>query len=160
MMIAVAAGACTTPTRPAPSLAPRAAETIDPRVPIPSEIVMGPVTPAIAARLADLTGLARSGDAAFSDRVAAAERLAEGAGPPQSESWVAAQQALSTAQAAREPTTRALGDIDAMAATDIATRGGIPAADLAAIQSAAAEVAAIDRRQARRIVALQARLGS
>jgi hypothetical protein len=78
----------------------------------------------------------------------------------QSESWIVAQQAVSAAVAAREPTARALGDIDAIAAFALATQGGIAPADLAAIEEAAAQVGAIDRRQAQVINALQARLGS
>ena len=39
--------------------------------------------------------------------MAGRERLAQAAGTSQSESWVVAQQALSVAQSARAPTTRA-----------------------------------------------------
>ena len=152
-------GACSTPVGPAPSLAPRTAEAIDPRVPIPSEVEAGPADPALSAHLAALVDQAHAGDAAFRDTIGTAERLAEAAGAPQSESWVVAQQALSAAQAARGPTTRALGDIDALAATALATRGGIPAGNLAAIQAAAATVAGIDRSQSERIDALETRLG-
>nr|MBA3511606.1 hypothetical protein [Sphingomonas sp.] len=77
----------------------------------------------------------------------------------QSESWVVAQQALSAAVAARGPTTRALGDIDALAASALARQGGIAPADLAAIEAAAAQVGALDRRHSQTIDALQARLG-
>ena len=70
-----------------------------------------------------------------------------------------AQQAVSAAVAARGPTSRALGDIDALAAAALVRRGGIGPADLAAIEGAAAEVGAIDQRQTRTIDALQARLG-
>ncbi|MGI8611319.1 MAG: hypothetical protein ACR2KH_03450, partial [Sphingomicrobium sp.] len=72
---------------------------------------------------------------------------------------VVAQQAVSAAVAARGPTTRALGDIDALAAAALAGQGGIAPTDLAAIEAAAAEVAAIDRRHSQMIDALQARLG-
>ena len=41
----------------------------------------------------------------------------------------------------------------------LATKGGIAAADLAAIRSAAARAAEIDRAQAERLEAIQARLG-
>lgn len=158
-LLALAATACAAPVGPAPSLSPRAAEAIDPRVPLPSEPAVGPAAPALAARLSQLTAEARRGDSAFRAAIAAAERLAAAAGATQSESWIAAQQALSAAQAARAPTTRALGDIDAIAANALATRGGIAGGDLAAIRAAAAEVAATERAQARRIDAIQARLG-
>jgi hypothetical protein len=123
-------------------------------------VVAGKVSPSVASRLAQLTNQAQAGDAAFREAAATAERLAAAAGSPQSESWVAAQQALSAAQAAREPTTRALGDIDALAANSIVSRGGLTPADLTAIQSAGANVGAIDRRQAATVDALQARLGT
>ena len=80
------------------------------------------------------------------------------AGAPESESWISAQQALSAAQSARGPTTRALGDIDGLAASALATTGGIPAADLEAIRSAAARASEVDRIQADRIRAIEARL--
>ena len=102
---------------------------------------------------------AQQGDGAFAAASAEARRLAAAAGAAQSESWVVAQQAVSAAVAARAPTTRALGDIDAIAASALARQGSIAPADLRAIEEAAAEVGAIDRRQAQTIDALQARLG-
>ena len=156
----LAIAACSTPPGPVPSLAPRSAETIDPRVPVGESGVPLPVDAALAARLAELVGLARQGDGAFAAAAGEAKRLAAAAGAPQSESWVVAQQAISAAVAARAPTTRALGDIDALAAAALARRGGIAPADLAAIEGAAAEVGAIDRRHSQVIDALQARLGS
>ena len=152
--------ACSTPSETYPSLAPRAAEAIDPRVPIPNEVAVGPVEPALSNRLAALIDHAKIGDSAFRAAAETAERLASAAGSAQSESWIAAQQALSAAQKARAPTTRALGDIDGLAATALATRGGIPAGNLAAIQSTAAAVSEIDRRQSERIEAIEARLGA
>ena len=138
---------------------PRAAETIDPRVPVGDGGVQLRVDAALAARLAELVGLARQGDRAFTAAAGEAQRLAASAGAPQSESWVVAQQAVSAAVAARAATARALGDIDALAAAALVRRGGIAPADLAAIEGAAAEVGAIDRRQAGTIDALQRRLG-
>ena len=154
----IAAG-CTTPSGPAPSLAPRAAEAIDPRVPVVATIDQRPVDRALAAQLASLIGLAHGGEGAFAAAAGEAQRLAAAAGPPQSESWVVAQEALSAAVAARSPTTRALGDIDGIAANSLAKQGGLAPADLAAIEAAAAEVGAIDRRQAQAIDELQKRLG-
>jgi len=71
---------------------------------------------------------------------------------------MAAQESLSAAIAARKPTALALSDIDALGATALQTQSGIAPNDLRAIQSAAEEVASIDRRQADRIKAVQARL--
>jgi hypothetical protein len=155
----VALGACAPAGGPFPSLQPRAAEAIDPRVPVERPMNDRPVTAGLAARLAELIAQANSGDAAFTPFADQAERLAAGAGPAQSESWVAAQQALSAAISAREPTARALGDIDALGGTALQTEGGIAPNDLAAIQAAGAQVGAIDQRQADRIKAVQQRLG-
>ena len=95
-------GACATPM-PAgsPSLAPRAAEAIDPRVPVPDALVVGPADATLKSKLAALVDQATSGDAAFRGVIDNAERLAAAAGAQSSESWIAAQQALSVAQGAR-----------------------------------------------------------
>ncbi|MEO5971865.1 MAG: hypothetical protein ABIP91_00665, partial [Sphingomicrobium sp.] len=81
------------------------------------------------------------------------------AGAAQSESWIVAQQALSVAVAARRDAARALGDIDALGANALEERGGIAPGDLAAIEAAAAEVGAIERRQAARVDAIHQRIG-
>ena len=151
--------ACSTPAVNAPSLAPRAAEAIDPRLPIPDIVSAGPASPDLVARLNALVGQARAGDASFQAAAAEAERLAAGAGDPQSESWVVAQQALSAAVAARAPVTQAMGDIDAIGSTELASKGSVAPADQAALAAAAATVGEIDRRQAAVIDRLQRRLG-
>lgn len=156
----LALSACAAPGGPYPSLQPRAAEAIDPRVPVERPINDRPVTPALAARLAALVSQARGGEAAFEPAAAEAERLAASAGAPQSEGWTVAQQALSAAIEARAPTAAALGDVDALGANALQTQGGIAPNDLAAIQSAAAEIGAIDKSQTERIKALQGQLGS
>jgi hypothetical protein len=159
LSVVALAGGCAAPPRNVPSLAPRAAEAIDPRVPIPSEVIVGPADANLSAHLAALIDQAQAGDSAFQSAAAEAERLAQSAGSQQSESWVVAQQALSVAQAARAPTTRALGDIDALAATALERQGGLPPGNLEAIRSAAATVSAIDNRQSERIEAIESRLG-
>ena len=149
---------CSTPGGQYPSLAQRAGEDVDPRVPVVSPVSSGPVSAGLAAHLDALIDQAESGDAVFREAAANAERLATSAGAPHSEGWVVAQQALSAAQAARGPTTRALGDIDALAATALQTKGGMSVADLEAIEKAGARVSQIDRAQAERLDALEARL--
>ena len=151
--------ACAAPGGPYPSLQPRAAEAIDPRIPVVRPMNDRPVTPGLMARLSALVDQARSGNAAFDGAVLDAERLAATAGAPQSESWIAAQEALTAAVAARRATAQALGDIDEIAATSLQNQRGIAPNDLAAIQGAASEVAALDNRQAERINAIQQRLG-
>ena len=151
--------ACASPGGRYPSLQPRAAEAIDPRVAVERPLNNRPVSAALASRLAELVAEAHAGEAAFESAAGEAERLAATAGAPQSEGWVAAQEALSAAAAARGPTGMALGDIDALGANALQSQGGIAPNDLAAIKSAGAEVGAIDQRQADRIKAIQARLG-
>ena len=151
-------GACAPAGGPFPSLLPRTGEAIDPRLPVPGPVNDRPVNPALAARLTELVAQARSGDAAFRPMFDRAEQLAAGAGPPASESWVVAQQALSEAVAARELTTRALGDIDALGSNRLQTQGGLSPADLAAVATAGAEVGEIDQRQAAAVEAVQRRL--
>lgn len=158
-LIALVAG-CNAGEQVAPSLAPRASETIDPRLPVGEPVVIGAPSAALAAELAGLVRLAESGDRAFAEVIGRAEQLAASAGGKASESWVAAQQALSAAVSARGPTTRALGDIDTLAARRVAATGWIDPSDRAAIERTAAAIAAIDRRQAERIRGVESRLGS
>ena len=159
LAILAVAGACTTPAVNAPSLAPRAAEAIDPRLPIGNAALVGSPSAALVSRLNALVEQARAGEAEFPAAAAEAERLAAVAGDQQSESWVVAQQALSAAVAAREPVTKALGDIDAIGSVELATKGALAPADQAALAQAAATVSAIDRRDATRVEQIQRRLG-
>lgn len=159
-LLIAALGACAAPGGTPPSLAPRAAEAIDPRVPVVRPVNDRPVNAALASRLAELLSQARSGDSAFRVRAEVAQRLAAAAGPPQSESWIAAQLALSAAVEARAPTAIALGDIDALGADKLQTQGGLAPSDLAAIRSAGDEVGALDQSQAEIVTAIQRRLGS
>ena len=141
-----------------PSLLPRAGELIDPRVAVVRPMNDRPVDPALASRLAALITQAHAGDDAFKPAAAEADRLAAAAGERQSESWVAAQESLSAALAARAPTASALGDIDALGATRLQAQGGLAPNDLAAIRDAGAAVGAIDARQAETIAAIHRRL--
>ena len=158
VLLTGALAACSAPGGPYPSLQPRPAEAIDPRLQPVRPINDRPVNAALAARLAALVDQARAGDSAFEPAMAEAERLSASVGAAQSESWIAAQEALSAAIAARKPTASAVSDIDALGATALQTQGGIAPNDLAAIRQAAAEAGAIDDSQARRVRAVQARL--
>ena len=157
-LLALLLSACSVPQAGEPSLAPRAAEAIDPRVPIPNEVVAGPADPALTARIADLMNQVRSGDAAFQGAAQDAERLAAAAGAAQSDSWIAAQQALSAMVAARAPVTGALADLDALAAARLAATGGIQPGDLAAVQAASREAGLISEHEAAVIDRLQGQL--
>jgi hypothetical protein len=151
--------ACSAPGGPYPSLQPRAAEAIDPRVPVARPMNDRPVTATLAARLASLVNEAESGNVAFNGAASRAERLAAGAGEPQSESWIAAQESLTAAIAAREPTSQALSEIDEIAGNALQTQRGIAPNDFAAIQHAAARVSSLDETQAARLDAIHKRLG-
>lgn len=158
--IVLTVAACSSTGGPYPSLQPRAAERIDPRLPVERPINDRPATPALTARLDALVADARSGNAAFETAMSEAERLAAAAGAPQGDGWVAAQEALSAAVAARRPVSEALSEIDAIGANALQTQGGLAPNDLAAIQQAAATVDGLDRRQAERVQAVQQRLGA
>ena len=159
VLSALTLAACSAPGGPFPSLHPRAVEAIDPRLPVEAPVNARPVDPALASRLAGLVAQARGSDAAFASLAARAEELAGVAGS-QGEAWVAAQEALSAAVAARAPTARALGEVDALTAEALARQGGIAPNDFTAIQEAAGEIAAIDARQAGRVDAVQRRLAN
>ena len=88
----------------------------------------------------------------------AAERAASAAGARGSESWVAAQQALSALVAARGPVTRALADVDALAAATLARLGGISAGDKSAIETAAEAIAADLNVKPEEVVEMETRL--
>ena len=158
-LILLALAACSAPGGPYPSLQPRAAEAIDPRVPIVRPMNDRPVGASLAARLAALIDQAQSGNLAFNGAASEAERLAASAGAPRSEGWITAQEALTVAIAARKPTATALGDIDGIAATALQTQRGIAPNDLEAIKHAQSLVGSLDERQAGRIRSVQQQLG-
>ena len=151
--------ACSSAGGPYPSLQPRAAEAIDPRLQPVRPMNDRPVTRELASQLAALVDQARSGQAAFEPAASNAQRLAAAAGAPQTEGWIAAQVALSAAIAARNPTALAQADIDALGAAALQKQGGIAPNDLKAIEDAARQVASIARSQTDRIAAVQRRLG-
>ncbi|MFL6758601.1 hypothetical protein [Sphingomonas sp.] len=159
-LLSIAAlSACSAPGGPYPSLQPRAAEAIDPRVPVNRPVNNRPVTPALASRLSALVEQARAGAGPFDSAASEAERLAAAAGAPQSEGWIVAEQALTAAIAARRPVATALGDIDALAASALQAQQGLAPNDLAAVMDAQAEVGTLDARQSARVDAVQKRLG-
>lgn len=150
---------CAASTATETSLARRSAEAIDPRLPIASEPSPGPVDAALVARLSQLVIEGNGGARTFDAQVGQAQSLANAAGPAQSESWIVAQQALSGLEGARAATTRALGDIDAIAANRIQSGAGLTFSDQAAVEAASTELSAVADRQASIIDQLGARLG-
>lgn len=156
--LSVAIAGCAARDGDFPTLAPRASEQIDPRLPVERPVNDRPVAPGLAARLDALVAQARSGEAGFEAAIAAARQAAAGAGARESESWIVAQEALSAAVAAREPAAMAISEIDTIAAELLVAQGGLAPADLAAIERAAEIAGGINRRQAEAVAAVQARL--
>ena len=142
-----------------PSLAPRAAELIDPRLPLPAEAPTSPVDPALASKLGQLVAEGQEGGRSFDALVGQAEAQAAAAGPKQSESWIAAQQSLSGLEGARARTTTALAEVDAIASSRIESGAGLTPADLAAVEAASNELRAIADRQSATIDRIGAQLG-
>jgi hypothetical protein len=158
LAVVVVAGCSTPRTAPEPSLAPRPAEAIDPRVPIPDSVPSGTVEPALVQQIDRLVAEARAGVPAFEAREAEAARLAVNAGPISSESWVAAQQALSRLVEQFGVTTRAAADIDALASSRLEANRWISPADREAIAAAQSAVAAISEPQAAAIARIRDQL--
>jgi hypothetical protein len=158
-VVTLGIAACAGTPDPSGRLARRAAEGIDPRLPIASEEKAGPVSPSLTATLSSLVSEAEAGRSDF-DRLAGEARAAvNAAGPPQSESWIVAQQRLSVLIRARAPVTKAMGDVDALGAQALAQKGGLPAGDRLAVEQAADRVSTIDEAQAAIVKELTARLG-
>ena len=150
--------ACSAPMMHEPSLAPRAAESIDPRVPIRDTTPSGTVDTELGIKLDVLFAEVSQAVPLFEQREVEASRLAAEAGPMASESWVAAEQALSRLVEQHGVTTRAAADIDALASERLEGQHWIKPADREAIAAAAAEVAAINDSQSAAIDRITAQL--
>ena len=139
---------CSMTTSPEPSLAPRPAEAIDPRLPIADEVAAGTLDPALADRLSALVAQARAAEPAFDARASEASQAAARAGPVASEGWIAAELALSRLVEQYGVTTRVAADIDALASQRLEAQRWITPTDREAIAAAASEVGSISSRQA------------
>lgn len=157
--LAIGLAGCATSSVTEPSLARRPAEAIGPRLPIASSPTLGPVDAALGAKLAQLVDEGKAGGAIFDAQVGEARAAAAAAGAAQSESWIAAQQALSGLEGARAKTTRALADVDAIAAERIQRGIGLTAADLAAVEAASGALRALADGQAAVLDQLSATIG-
>lgn len=141
-----------------PSLARRPAETIDPRVPIADTLPTGTTDPALVAALAREVGEAREGMAEFDVRAASAGQLAAAAGDISSESWVAAEQALSRLVEQQGITARAAANVDALASQRLLAEKWLSPANQAAIKATQDDIAAITGPQLATIDRLTAQL--
>lgn len=153
-MLIFAVAACTNGVSP-PSLLPRAVEKQDnvaSRPPVP--LSSAAASPALKRQIDELVEKVKAGDMVFTqtDRANGSLIAAGRNAPAGSEAWVVAQQAQSALEAARQDSTAALGEIEALllertqAAAGDPTVGGV--ADLSAAQ---AEASAIIGRQTRRL---------
>lgn len=132
-----------------PSLAPRAIEAEDPREePVRTPPLVASET-ALRAQANALAGEARVGDRAFEAAYGRAAAAVQGAGAPGSESWVAAQQAITRAEAARATTGRALAELDRLAAERARVRTN--EGDFALVRAALEAVEAIAASQQQRL---------
>lgn len=144
-----------------PSLSPRAAErglpggsapltcpTGDPAAPAPIARVQAPPPddPQLQARVAELVGAARAGQAEFASLLSGAERAVANAGAAESENWIAAQQQVSRLGAARARTSDAFAELDSLGIRGSAERS-ISETDLRALAAAEEEVRALAERQ-------------
>ena len=134
-----------------PSLAARPEELSGPCA-VETETVEAAPSPAppaddatLAARLAQLVEQANQGQKAFEAELGQVSSKVERAGPAGSESWIEAQQAVSSLEAARGPTAMVLAELDGIAKE----RSTVPTtdADAAALAAAIAEVSALSDRQ-------------
>ncbi len=157
LFLTFAVAACSAPGN-YPSLAPRATEGIDSRIPIDPRPTPGTLDGRTSAALRDAVSAARRGVAEFNRLASAAEALVAAAGARQSESWIAAQQALSALGAQHGVTTTAAANIDAIAAEKIDETRWLVPATRAAIEAAAGEVGVINDAQSATIDRLSARL--
>lgn len=138
-----------------PSLSKRPIETLPLTEPQAEAAAPAAADATVRGRIEALLAQAREGQAAFAAMLPRARQAAASAGAEASESWVAAQQVLSAAEAARAPSTRALAELDALIATRV--HGGTDDG-LAELQAAQAELGPVVEEQQREIDALRERI--
>ena len=89
---------------------------------------------------------------AFDGALATAQKAVTNAGAAQSESWIAAQMALSAAERTRDPVKNALADLDSILRTLMTERPSSP--DLVLAQQAIRDAESVDAQQATELQAL------
>jgi hypothetical protein len=154
-----------------PSLAPRPVEFADGDRPVPPCIPGADTAapepspppaaeteadPVLLARIEQLRLTAREGDSAFDQAIAEAAHAVSSAGASGSDTWIAAQVAVSEAEIARTPTTTALADLTALALEE-STESANPL-DQRAIEEATDDIRGLADRQTTRLDDLKASL--
>ncbi len=158
IVLALTLGACASHRVSLEGLRPRAAEAIDPRVPLPTEAVGKPADSSIAGRIAAAERQARDGAAQFDALLPAARAAAANASGNGSESWIAAQQLLSALVGARAPVSDALADLDALAGGRVESVGDLGVTDREQLFAASGRLSAIDANQQSALATLRTRL--
>ena len=143
-----------------PSLRPRAFEAAGPPgLPVPPPPPAPPASAEIVSRVAGLIRRAESGQSAFSRTLRETRVAASSAGAANSESWIAAQEAVSGLDAAREPTVSAMAELDALNASGVDAAGlRFGDNDFAAIRAAGERVYTLAVEQQRTLDSLSASL--
>lgn len=131
-----------------PSLAARPAEAVDPRVPVNRPIEAGAVDPQLASLLATAVARALGSQTEFDRRAAEAQGLAPQAGPVGSESWIAAQAALSRLIEQQGVAVNAAADVDGYAGERLNSQRWLSPTNQQAIADTAAQIATITAAQA------------
>jgi len=144
-------GACVS-QGPFPSLAPREGEQLAIEEPVREAPTVADDS-ALRTRIEALLSEAREGARRFDSDFASAERASARAGAMGSDSWIAAQEAISRLEAARGRTGDAAAELDQLSLT----RADLPtsAADQQALDDAIAEVARIAVNQQARVERLR-----
>lgn len=132
-----------------PSLAKRPIENA--RAEPITEPAPPPADPALAQRWTDIANTGKAGVEAFELSLDAAKRAVAASGPSGSESWIAAQVAVSRLETTLTPAREALATLDAERKT-VVTGGN--ATDLAALETIIAELEEVEKRQASETKAL------
>ena len=147
-LLTIALAGCTATTAGEPSLGRRAAEAIDPRLPVTNAPATDPADPSLTARVAELLAQGRAAEAAFNAAEPRVTQLVAASGPAQSESWITAQLAFSELARLRGPAVVAAADLDEMRATQAQSGKPALASELQLVESAAEELRAINARMA------------
>ncbi len=139
-----------------PSLAPRPIELQNGQANSPAPPAPTATDPARVARISAIVARAEGNGSAFSSARAEAERSVAASGARGSESWIAAQMAVSRLERTREATQEALAELDGEKRRILS---GPASADQAALDAAIARVMAIETAQADAARSLLARIG-
>jgi hypothetical protein len=148
-LLAIVLGGCAQTNADIPSLSRRPIEGIDKAEADAPPAPQAPASNAGAARLAAIDARIRAADSAFRMAAAAARTQIGAAGPAGSESWVAAQEALSTAAAAQADMTSAISDLDAFSRELVVSADPSAGADLVAASTLTARAVELQSDQAK-----------